>query len=185
MPKQALIILHDGVEEMEAIAPIDILRRGGIEVITASISPQLTVTGRSQVTLASDTLLADVTDEEYDCIILPGGPGITQSVRHNNNVKQLLIRHCNAGKWVAGICAAPLVFKDAGLLQHKRYTAHPTTAAELPDLQTGKSVVLDGNLITSAGAGTATAFALEILAALTASSTVAEVAQAICFLEPQ
>lgn len=185
MAKRALILLHEGVEEMEAMASIDILRRGGIDVITASTSDDHQVTGRSKITFSADSPLSQVVNEDYDCIILPGGPGINQSVRDDDTVKGLIKRHFDAGKWVAAICAAPLVFKDIGILRHKQYTAHPTTTNELSALITGKNVVVDSNVITSAGAGTATAFALKILALLTSESVADAVAESICLVHAQ
>ena len=185
MSKRALVILHEGVEEMEAIAPIDILRRGGIEVVIASTTDSHQVTGRSKVTLMVDVPLIRAADQDYDCIILPGGPGIIQSVRSHDLVKRLLKQQFDAGKWVAGICAAPLVLADAGILRNKQYTAHPSAADELSDRIPNQSVIVDPPLITSPGAGTATAFALEILARLTSTPAADEVAASICLLKIQ
>ena len=150
MKKRALVIMHEGVEEMEAITPIDVLRRGGIEVITASTNNKQQITGRNNITFLVDSPLSQVAQKEYNCVILPGGPGIIRSVRNDEQVKTILKRQFNTGKWVAGICAAPLVFKDIGILNNKQYTAHPSTANELPHIIADKRVVVHDNVITSA-----------------------------------
>lgn len=185
MGKSALVILHEGVEEMEAIAPIDILRRGGVSVTVASANNAPQVTGRGQISLGVDAPLNDVKDSPFDCIVLPGGPGINDNVRGNKTVGDLLRKQFESGQLVAAICAAPLVLHDQGILNNKRYTAFPATRNELPHIEDNQPVVTDGNLITSAGAGTATAFALSILAALTSIEESNAIAQSICLSQPQ
>ncbi len=185
MSKTALIILHEGFEEMEAIAPIDILRRGGVNVTVASRECYPTVKGRNQISVKADALLDDVLRQSYDCLILPGGPGVFEKLRSDKRVLELAEKFTAKGKLVTAICAAPLVLHDAGVLEGKRYTSHPSTASELPARDTTQSVVTDGNFITSQGAGTATAFGLAILARLTDDATAREVAKSICLSSAQ
>lgn len=175
--KQCLVILHDGVEEMEAIAPIDILRRGDIEVTVASREFHLLVRGRNEIMLRAEVLLDKALKTNYDCIVLPGGPGI-KKVRTDRRIVQTLRKQYHENRWVAAICAAPLVLKDAGILPGKQYTGHATIADELPDL-TPVPVVVDGMVVTSRGAGTATAFALKLLECLAGEAVAKEVAQSI------
>ncbi|MBC2595298.1 DJ-1/PfpI family protein [Ruficoccus amylovorans] len=184
MSKTALIILHEGFEEMEAIAPIDILRRGEVEVTVASREFHTSVKGRNAISVKADVLLDEALKKSYDCLILPGGPGVAK-LRSDRRVLDAIKRHHQEGRLVAAICAAPLCLLDAGLLPGKPFTSHPTTANELPGRDPQQAVVSSGNILTSQGAGTATAFALAVLAQLTDETTACQVADSICLSAPQ
>lgn len=175
----ALVILMDGVEELEAVAPIDCLRRAGVAVTTAAAGSSPTVTGRNGIALNADELLAETRADRYHMIVLPGGPGHA-ALRKDEKLRQRLQQQAAAGRWVASICAGPLVLKDAGLLEGRSYTSFPGTADELPERDPGRAVVRDGFLITSQGAGTAILFALELVSALCGREAAAEVAASIC-----
>lgn len=181
MHPKALILLHPGFEEMEAVAPIDCLSRAGVEVIQASVDGRASVTGRSGITLQASCTLASLRDDcLFDAVILPGGPGI-QALRHDPALCDLLTRHHQAGKWLACICAAPLLLLDAGLLgPQARYTAHPSTREALPTPQPGR-VVRHKRILTSTGAGTATEFALELVKALISDACAKDIAASICW----
>lgn len=182
MTQRALIILHPGFEEMEAVAPIDLLARAGIEVVQASAGDTLLVEGRNGITLEADRLFADVADVaelDFDAVILPGGPGVMK-LRDDARITECLRRHHAAGKLIAAICAAPLLLKDAGLTENLDYTAHPSTAEELTD-PCEQAVVTDGQIITSRGAGTATEFALALVRELRGEETAKEIADSICW----
>lgn len=185
MSKSALIILHEGFEEIEAVNPIDILRRGGVEVTVASQGDSLAVAGRNGMTLMADTALDAVIDQTYDAVILPGGPGIPNNVRGDARVEALLKKQLAGSKIVGAICAAPLILHDAGLLEGRRYTAHFSVADELHALDESQAVLEDGPLITSRGAGTATAFGLALLSRLTDRETADALAQSICLMQAQ
>lgn len=204
--KTALILLHEGVEEIECVTPIDILRRGGVDVTVAAVGDRLTVTGRSGIQIKADLLLIDALyspQATWDLLVIPGGPGV-DAVRKNPLVANALKRH--KGRLIGAICAAPLALLDAGLItadgSTAPYTAHPATLAELPAAQASQSVVhatlVDAahsafpaptRLITSRGAGTATAFALALLEQVVGgeagSRLAAEVAESICLQAPQ
>lgn len=180
MKRTALIILHPGFEEMEAVGPIDLLARADVEVTQASLSEDTLVEGRNGMTLKADISLAKLSREAlFDAIILPGGPGINE-IRNNTTICGLLEQHHAAGKLVACICAAPLLLLDAGLAPGSRYTAHPAAMSELPDAA-DEAIVLDGNILTSRGAGTATEFGLALVEALAGKATRDEVAESICW----
>jgi 4-methyl-5(b-hydroxyethyl)-thiazole monophosphate biosynthesis len=180
MALKALIILHPGFEEMEAVAPIDLLSRAGVEITQAALEDELLVSGRSGISLrASISLDALPSDAVFDAVILPGGPGI-QKIRNHRPVCQLLKRHHEAGKILACICAAPLLLLDAGIIEGLRYTAHPSASEEL-DAMIDQPIVVDQNLITSRGAGTATEFALAIAEAMTGAESAQEIAESICW----
>lgn len=177
-----LAILPEGFEELEAVAPIDVLRRSGCTVLVAALGLTRRVTGRNQLVLEADTLLADLPSPEvaapHDCLLLPGGPGVAL-LRGSAAVRTLVVRYHDAGKLVAAICAAPTVLHDAGLLAGRRYTAHPSVAEELTAILASERVVRDGNLLTSRGAGTALDFGLALVSALVAPEKSVEIAAAI------
>jgi len=178
--KSVLIVLADGFEEMEAIVPADLLRRAGINVLIASIEENMSLTGRNYIHILADVLLNTALKEDFDCVLLPGGPG-HKSLRKDKRVIELITKQASAGRLVAAICAAPTVLLDAGLLEGKKYTAHFSCADELKDIDPGRCVVEDGNIITSRGAGTATEFGLAIIARLEGQDKANEVAESICF----
>ena len=173
-----LIILAEGFEEVEAIAPLDLLRRAGAEVTTAALAEGIHVTGRGGLTVHADTTLAAAQGLRFDCVLLPGGPGASR-LRSDPRVAGLLVRQQEAGLWIAAICAAPVVLKDAALLVGKRHTSHHSVAAELPDSLRDERVVVDGRLITSRGAGTAIDFGLALVGQLFGAEKALEVSQSV------
>lgn len=174
-----LVLLAEGFEEIETVTPVDLLRRAGADVTIAAIADSIHVTGRSGLTLHADTLLAAVIERDFDCVLLPGGPGV-KHLRADARVRGLVLRHVKFDRWVAAICAAPTVLLDAGVLTGRRFTAHTSVAAELPALLANERVVVDGKLITSRGAGTALDFGLALVAQLFSPEKSAEIARSIC-----
>jgi len=175
----ALVILADGFEELEAFAPIDLMRRGGIEVTVASLNENRHATGRSNITAHADAALSSVQGRMFDLVFLPGGAGV-KNLRADPRVKDLLLQHDAAGRWLAAICAAPTVLNDSGLLKGRRYTAHFSVADELPAILASERVVTDGTITTSRGAGTAVEFGLHLVALLVSPVKSTEISKAIC-----
>jgi protein deglycase len=173
-----LTILAEGFEEVEAVTPIDVLRRAGAEVVVAALEG-IHVTGRCGITMHADTTFASVATRDFDCVFLPGGPGV-KHLRANPQIRDVLQRHAKSERWIAAICAAPTVLNDAGLLKDRRYTAHFSVANELPHILADQRVVEDGRLLTSRGAGTALEFGLLLVEKLFSAEKSAEVARAIC-----
>lgn len=174
-----LTLLAEGFEEIEAIVPIDLLRRAGVEVTTAALVDGIHVTGRSGITAHADTTLTAVAGRDFDCVFLPGGPGV-QHLRADPRVRERVQQQAQAGRWLAAICAAPTVLHDAGLLTGRRYTAHFSVANELANILSHERVVTDGKIITSRGAGTAQEFGLDLIGKLVSPEKAVEVARAIC-----
>lgn len=174
-----LALLAEGFEEIETVTPIDLLRRAGAEVVVAALTDRLAVTGRSGLTLQAGTTLAAVEHHPFDAVFLPGGPGV-KHLRADPRVRSLVLRQAEAGRWLAAICAAPTVLHDAGLLQGRRFTAHFSVAAELPQLLATERVVVDGHLLTSRGAGTALDFGLALVEKLFSTAKADEIARSIC-----
>lgn len=174
-----LVLLAEGFEEIEAITPIDLLRRAGATVTVVALGEGIHVTGRSGLTMHADTVLANVESQTFDCLFIPGGPGVAR-LRADPRVVPLVQRHHAAGQWITAICAAPTVLHDAGLLTGKRFTAHFSVAAELPGRLATERVVVDGRIITSRGAGTALDFGLELVSALFSPEKKADVSRSVC-----
>jgi protein deglycase len=179
MTVTVLVILADAFEEAEAITPVDILRRAGAEVTLAALGEGVHVTGRNGVTVHADTTLTAAIGKDFDCVLLPGGPGV-KHLRADERVRTLILRQRAAGRWLAAICAAPLVLHDAGILSGRRYTAHFSAASELNAILATERTVTDGRLVTSRGAGTALDFGLLLVDRLISAEKAAEVARSIC-----
>lgn len=178
--KKALVVVAPQVEEVEALAPVDLLRRAGVDCTIAACADQRQVTGRNGIVFVADMLLSEVIAELYDLVVVPGGPAVAQ-LRQDQRLLTLLRRCAAAGRVIAAICAAPLVLADAGLLEKRRYTGHFSIAETLPDLQDA-AVVRDGQLITSRGAGTAIAFGLALVEAVCGKAAAEAVAASIHFV---
>ena len=174
-----LVLLAEGVEEIEAFTPVDLLRRAGVEVILASLAEQRHVTGRSGITLHADAALSEIGARLFDMLFLPGGPGV-KNLRADSRVEAVVRSHAAAGKWLAAICAAPTVLHAAGLLDGRRYTAHFSVAGELPNILADQRVVVDGNILTSRGAGTALDFGFLLIEKLVSADKARDVARSIC-----
>jgi len=169
MTKNALILLADGFEEIEFVAPFDILSRGGVSVTTASIHETNSVESARRMVLQADMLLEDVRADEFDMLILPGGGVGTQNLRKSEKVLSLVRSFYKQEKLIGAICAAPTVLVAAGVLQHHRATSFPGTEGEVAPYCKGylhERVVVDGLVVTSRSAGTATDFGFALLAQL-------------------
>lgn len=178
MKKRVLCILFPGFEEVETIAPVDLLRRAGVEVVVASLTGDKLVTGRCNITVQADASLEDVAAQEFDLLLIPGGPGI-KAVRADGRPAKLAQAYAQAGKPVAAICAAPTVLADAGLLAGKRFTSHAGVMNELPQSLVHERVVEDGNLVTSRGAATSVDFGLALVRKLCGEAAAQEVGKGI------
>lgn len=180
--KKVLVPLAQGCEEIEAVTIIDILVRGFVQVTTVSLDDETIITASRGVKLIADKTLADVENEIFDMVVLPGGLAGANHLESNQVVIQILQDTIAAGKRVAAICAAPKVLVAAGLLTNKKATSYPgfinTKPAEGMQYLTDK-VVNDGLVTTSQGPGTAMDFALELLGQLQGEAIKLEVKQAL------
>ena len=170
---RVLIPLADGCEELEAITIIDLLRRAGIDVVTAGLKDGM-VESAHGVKIMPDAALEQVLDDDFDMIVLPGGLPGADHLDNDPRIHQLLKRMAEAGKYTAAICAAPKILANAGLLDGRRATSYPgfIDAMGLPATQVlEQAVVTDEKVITSRGPGTAMDFALELIGQLTDRET--------------
>jgi 4-methyl-5(b-hydroxyethyl)-thiazole monophosphate biosynthesis len=173
--KRAIVFLADGSEEVEAITQIDFLRRAEIEVVVAGVGA-LEVTGGHAIRITADALVEDV-PEDVDAVVIPGGMPGASNIASSERATQLIKSVFAAGRLVAAICAAPaVVLEPNGVLSGRRFTCFPGYEEQV---SSGKfstdRVVLDGNLLTSRGAGTAAEFAVEIIRYLAGDGAADEV----------
>ena len=165
--KKVLVVLADGFEEVEAISPADVLKRSGADVVLASLekySDNLEVRGAHDIRFKCDVLLDDVLGQKFDAIILPGGmPGAT-NLAASPSVKKLILDTYGRGDLVCSICASPAyVLGPTGILAGRTATCYPGCESACPSVKfTRHRAVKDGNVITSAGPGTALEFGLLI-----------------------
>jgi 4-methyl-5(b-hydroxyethyl)-thiazole monophosphate biosynthesis len=159
---RAMVPLAEGFEEIEAVTIIDILRRGHIDVTVAGVGG-MRPAGSHQISIECDAPIEACLGEQYDAVVLPGGPG-TRVLRESAAVRDVITLHARRGALVAAVCAAPTVLEAAGLLEGNRATSHPDHARELKSCRyVEDDVVEDGNIITSRGAGTSIAFAAAVV----------------------
>ena len=177
----ALVILADGCEETEAVTIVDVLRRGGIDVTTASLSGDTRVVGAHNVAILADAPFAPETAADYDAVALPGGMRCMEALRSRAYVLAALRSAAAAGRIVAALCASPAVLGAAGLLEDRRYCCYPGIEAQIADgvYVPEAAAVSDGNIVTGAGPGTAAAFSLDLLEALAGRETRDKVAAAM------
>ncbi|MCM1287178.1 MAG: DJ-1/PfpI family protein [Clostridium sp.] len=175
------IFFAEGYEEVEALTVVDLLRRAGIDTDMISVTGDLNVTSSHKVTVKMDRLFEQA-DENADMLVLPGGmPGTTNLAGHKG-LADMIHRFNEAGKYIAAICAAPTVYGKMGLLEGKNATCYPGMENDLigANKLTDK-VVIDGNIITSRGLGTAIDFGLALVALLKGIGTAEELASKIVY----
>jgi 4-methyl-5(b-hydroxyethyl)-thiazole monophosphate biosynthesis len=172
-----LVPLAQGCEEVEAVTVIDLLRRAGLEVESAGLEEGV-VTASRGTRLVPDITLDEALERDYDMVVLPGGQPGTNNLAEDPRIRTLLDRVVDQGGHAAAICAAPLVLARAGLLRGRRVTAFPGVLEKetVAGMQlTGEDVVIDGQIITSRGPGTAMDFALVLIERLAGSQVRREV----------
>ena len=174
------VLLGTGFEEMEALAPVDILRRAGIDVLTVGVNGK-TVYGAHNIGFVADITLEEIDLTDLEMIILPGGLGGVASARASTAALDALSVAFENNKYVAAICAGPTVLADLGITDGKQTTCYPGCECQMGSAKsvTDAAVVRDGNVITGASAGCATAFALALVEALKGASAAKTVADSL------
>ncbi|HEC17282.1 MAG TPA: DJ-1/PfpI family protein [Sedimenticola sp.] len=162
---RVLVPLAQGCEELEAVTIIDLLRRAGIDVITAGLTDG-PVTASRGLTLVPDTTLDAVLEQDFDMMVLPGGLPGSDHLDKDPRIHGMLKRLASEGRYTAAICAAPRVLAHAGLLDGRRATSYPGVLdqMDLPQVEVQlEPVIADGRVITGRGPGTAMDFALQLI----------------------
>ena len=174
------VLLGTGFEEVEAIAPVDLMRRAGIEVQTVGITGK-TVAGSHKIPVEADILPENMDLESMDMIVLPGGLGGVASARASQAALDALRWGWEHDRFVAAICAGPTVLADLGIPDGKKATCFPGCEGQMgkADMVPGVAALRDGKLITGTSAGCAIPFALELIKALKGSGAADKVAKQI------
>ena len=176
----ALIPLANGFEDIEAVTIVDVLRRGGVDVVTASLNDAREVQSAHGVRMTADRLFADVAEESFDAIILPGGGEGTENLKRSDALLAALRRQSEAKRLLCAICAAPIVLVQAGALADGIHvTCYPTCQMELDREWSPAPVVADSNVITGQAPGSAMLFALVVLQVLAGPSIAKKVARGL------
>jgi len=180
--KRIGILLADGFEEIEAITPIDLLRRGNVIVEVIGVTGNV-VTGSHDIPVGTDMLIEDMEADDFDGIIVPGGMPGAVNLSQSPRAAQVIRDMWSQGKLVAAICAAPaVVLAPLGILDGKKATCYPGIESRAPEIPFLKEpVVADGNLITAQGPGKAAGFSLAVLEALTDAETARQVKEKSLF----
>lgn len=176
--KRVLVPLAPGFEEIEALTIVDILRRAGAEVVLAGTIPG-PVEGRSRIKVLTDRLI-DEADADFEMIVLPGGAVGAENLKKDARVRKVIESLIKKKSIVAAICAAPTVLSAMGAIEGRVITGHPSVRDDLKNERVSdERVVIDGNLITSQGPGTAMEFAFRLVEALFGQEKAREVNQGV------
>lgn len=175
------VLLADGFEEIEALTPVDMLRRAGKKVVTVGITGK-TVTGAHGIPVIADCEPKDLPHGKIECLILPGGMPGTKNLDESPETDALINRTLSDGGRLAAICAAPSVLGKRGLLRGKKATCYPSFERFLEGATAStEKVVTDENVTTSRGAGTAMDFALELVSLLVSPEKSDELGAGVIF----
>ena len=166
------MLLGTGFEETEAVAPLDLLRRAGVDVLTVGIDGK-TVTGSHKIMVEADITIGEMDLTTMEMIVIPGGLGGVASLRACPEALEALKFGWENGKYVAAICAGPTVLADLGIMEGKKATCYPGQEIHMGSaiMQENQAVVVDGRVITGTSAGTAIPFGLALVAALKGKET--------------
>ena len=182
MSKRILVPLAEGFEELEAVAVIDVLRRAGLEVVTAALgSAADPVMGAHGIAVAADAELGSLAADSFDAVVLPGGMPGTLNLMEDERVLAAVRALHAAGRTTAAICAAPMVLAKAGVIDGVAVTSHPSVRERLgaAEVRSEPRVVRSGHVFTSQGPGTAIEFALELVRELVGAGKADELAAAM------
>lgn len=174
--------LAEGFEEIEALTVVDVLRRADLPVKTVSIEKGLEVVGRSGISVAADIMFSEADYKNCEMLVLPGGQPGTSNLMNNQDLLKLIKEFYHEGKYLAAICAAPMILGELGLLTGKKATIYPGMESHLKQGEyKDMPVVVDGTVITSQGPATAMAFSLELVGILKGSAVKEETSKGLLF----
>jgi 4-methyl-5(b-hydroxyethyl)-thiazole monophosphate biosynthesis len=183
--KRVVVPLAPGFEEIETITVVDILRRAGVAVSLASVhvgSSPMAIEGRTGIKVMPDISISEVQASDFDMIVLPGGLKGAQTLQNDPHVARLLrdSRERNRPHYIGAICAAPIVLATNNMIAGRRLTSHPSVKDQLDGaIYDDARVVIDGNLVTSRGPGTAMEFALTLVKVLEGQEKMQEITEAV------
>ncbi len=174
--------MADGFEDIEALIPLDIMRRGGVEFTTVSITGSRDVTSAHGVTIKTDMTFEEGNFDDADLLMLPGGMPGAENLNMHEGVRKAVIAQAEKGKLVAAICAAPMVLGGLGLLNGRRATCYPGFEKYLEGAEyTGGLYTVDGNIVTGEGPAAALPYAYKLLSMLKDGDTADGIAEGMRF----
>ena len=177
--KKVIVFLADGTEEIEALTPVDMLRRAGAQVTLAGV-PEMECTCSHGVKITADTEARDCVCGEYDMVVLPGGMPGTLNLQASAKVNEFIDRAYDKGAFIGATCAAPSILGEKGLLKGKMAVCYPGFEDKLLGATVFQAgVICDGNIITANAAGAAVDFAAQLIAALKGESAADAVLEAV------
>ena len=174
------VLLGEGFEEAEAIVPVDLLRRAGVEVSLVGLTDDK-VTSSHGITVVCDCTLREVDEDALTMVLLPGGLGGVEAIQANETALGIIQRSWDRGAYIAAICAAPTILARLGMLDRRCAVCYPGMEDQMLSavVQTGQAVVTDGHLITGEAAGSAFDFGLKLVETLTDKATADKVRHAV------
>ena len=176
------VFLADGCEEIEALTPVDLLRRAGNEVCTVTVMGRQNICGSHGISICADAVLESTDFEDGDLFLLPGGMPGTKHLLENRRLAELLTRKYGEGKRLAAICAAPWVLGDLGMLRGRKAVCYPGMEEHLTGAEAlTVPAVTDGPVTTARGVGAAIDFALELIRLLNGEEKAASVKEEIVY----
>lgn len=179
--KKVLVFLAEGFEEIEALTVVDVLRRAEVKCDMCSLEGEY-VLGAHDINVKADVCISNIDIHDYDAIVLPGGMPGANNLKNNLRVLEAVKDFYSYGRLVAAICAAPIVLKEAGILEGKAVTSYPAFKDALGNcIYKEDKVVADMNLLTSRGPATALNFAYEILRKLGEEEKASELEKAMLY----
>lgn len=184
MSKKVYIFLADGFEDIEGLTVVDLLRRAGIDIKTVSIKETKQIQTSHGITMLTDTTFAETDFADADMLVLPGGMPGTKYLAGYKPLTDLLTDFNSKGKKIAAICAAPSVFSGLGFLKNRKATSYPSFMEIIAGdgAKTSEdNVVVDGNITTSRGLGTAVDFALSLISQLENDEKAKEIAESVVY----
>ncbi|MCR5752208.1 MAG: DJ-1/PfpI family protein [Kiritimatiellae bacterium] len=179
---KVLVPLANGFEDIEAVTIVDVLRRGGVTVVAASIHDTPDVAGAHGLRARADAVLSEVAGEDFDAIVIPGGSVGTENLKNCDAFVRMIIRQRERGGLLCAICAGPTVLQEAGLISPMHYaTCYPTCQMELNCNWVNEPVVEHDRIITGQAPGSAMIFSLVVLKALKGEAVAKKVARGMVF----
>lgn len=180
--KKVYLFLAEGFEEIEALCPVDLLRRAGAQCVMVSVTGSMDVTGAHGITVKADKLFEEEDCLEADCIVLPGGSPGTNHLKAHEGLKRVIKEFDKRQKLIAAICAAPTILGEMGLLEGRHAVCYPG----LEDKLLGAVVEHwmcwnDGHILTSRGAGTAMQFGFKIIELLLGDWAMDQIKNSVVF----
>lgn len=164
--------LSNGNEEIEALIPVDVLRRAGVEVVLVSTVGELTTTSAHGVRIVADALIEDIDPSDADLLMIPGGLPGAENLCNHPQVREMIKAQYDAGKLVSAICAGPMIFGSLGISDGKRCTCYPGCEGNIAGAEYTKELVtVDGNVITGEGPAAALPYAYKICEMLCGKET--------------